>query len=209
MNLAVLAANGRSGRAFVTQALAAGHSVRAGVHGSSDGLSSHPNLTIVPCDATNETQVQGLIEGQDAVVSFIGHVKGSPSRVQTEAMHVLVGAMKKASMRRVVSLTGTGVRMPGDHISIVDRVLNLTVELIDPQRIQDGRAHVEVLKESGLDWTVIRVLKLQNIKPKPFTLTPGGPTKWVIGRDEVAEAALQVLEGNSFIQQAPIVSKGR
>lgn len=207
MNIAVLAANGRSGRAFVSHALAAGHSVRAGVHGSVNQLGEHPNLSVVSCDATNAHEVKRLIKGQEAVVSFIGHVKGSPSRVQTQAMHVLADAMSEEDIRRVVSLTGTGVRMPGDRISLVDRVLNAAVEIVDPQRIQDGRAHVEVLKESGLDWTVIRVLKLQNIKPKPFTLTPSGPTKWVVGRGEVAQAALQVLEENSFIRQAPIISK--
>lgn len=187
-------------------ALARGHSVRAGVHGV-DTLAPHERLTIVQCDATNPADVADLLEGQEAVVSFIGHVKGSPPHVQTDAMHVLLETMQQKGIRRVVSLTGTGVRFPGDHITVVDRVLNLAVSIVDPARIKDGQDHVEVLRQSQLDWTVVRVLKLQNVPPKPYLLKEHGPTKWYVGREEVAQAVLQVLEEHSFIGQAPIIGK--
>ncbi|HSX08218.1 MAG TPA: NAD(P)H-binding protein [Candidatus Saccharimonadales bacterium] len=206
MKLAVIAANGRSGKIFVERALAAGHSVRAGVH-RANNLSPHEHLTVMPCDATNENDLAKLLSGQDAVVSFIGHIKGSPPHVQAEAMRALVSVMKAQNIRRVVSLTGTGVRFPGDHITLIDRILNMSIRLIDPARVRDGADHVEILKQSGLDWTVLRVLKLQNTAPKPFTLQEHGPTKWYVSREEVADAALQVLEQGTFVKQAPILSK--
>ena len=206
MNIAVIAANGRSGKVFVEQALAAGHSIRAGVHGKSE-LTTHADLEIVQCDATKKSEVENLIKGQDAVVSFIGHVKGSPAHVQTDAMRVLCTAMEHEGITRLISLTGTGVRFPGDKISLIDRILNTSIAVIDPKRIQDGKDHVVLLQQSSLEWTVIRVLKLQNIQPKSFSLKPGGPTKWVVGREEVAAAVLQVIEQDSFIRQAPIISK--
>ena len=206
MNIAVVAANGRSGQAFVEAALAAGHTVKAGVRGKSY-LTPHPNLSSVECDATNSAQLKNLLAGQNAVASFIGHVKGSDDDVQTIAIQKIVDAMKQVGMSRIVSLTGTGVRFAGDHISLVDRFLNLSIGIIDPARIKDGKNHVEALKASNLDWTIIRVLKLQNVAPKPFTLLEHGPTKWYVGRQEVAQAVLQVLEEGSFIKQAPIISK--
>ena len=206
MKIAVLAANGRTGKAFVEQALAAGHSVNAGIYGSNN-LAAHKNLTVMPCDATNETEVAHLLRGQDAVVSFIGHVKGSPPEVQANAMRTLVKVMKKLHIQRVVSLTGTGVRFPGDKITLVDRILNMAVSVIDPARVEDGRQHARILQTGDLDWTIVRVLKLQNVAPRPFKLTEHGPTKWYVGREEVAQAVLQLLEDNSFICQAPIISK--
>lgn len=208
MNIAVIAANGRSGNAFVKQALAAGHSVRAGVY-KSNNLQEHPNLTIVECDATNKDDLANLIKGQDAAVSFIGHVKGSPAQVQTNTMRVLVEAMNEQNITRLVSLTGTGVRFPGDKITLMDRILNLSISIIDPARIKDGKDHVAFLQQTDLDWTIIRVLKLQNVKAKPFTLKQSGPTKLYVGRDEVAKATLQVLEQNTFICRAPIISKAK
>ncbi len=205
MKIAVIAANGRSGRAFVEHALAAGHSIRAGVH-LGGTFTAQTGLTIVECDATNLAEVEKLIEGQDAVVSFIGHVKGSPAHVQTDAMRVISTAMQQQGLTRLVSLTGTGVRFPGDAISIVDRILNASIGIIDPKRIEDGKDHVALLQQTSLDWTVIRVLKLQNIHPGPFSLKVNGPTKWVVGREEVARAVLQVLQDGSFVKEAPIIS---
>lgn len=208
MKIAVIAANGRSGKLFVEKALAAGHSVRAGVH-HTNNLTPHERLSTQQCDATNAGDLAKLLDRQDAVVSFIGHVKGSPSHVQTDAMHSLVDTMRLQGLGRVVSLTGTGVRFPGDKITLVDRLLNLSISIIDLARVNDGRDHVQVLKQSNLDWTVIRVLKLQNTSPQPFALLEHGPTKWYVSRDEVAQAVLQVLEENSFIKQAPIIGKAK
>ena len=206
MKIAVIAANGRSGQAFVEAALTAGHSIRAGVRGKSH-LKPHPNLTVVECDATNEAQLKNLLSGQEAIASFIGHVKGSEPNVQTIAIQKVVDVMKALGVKRLISLTGTGVRFPGDKISLIDRFLNLSISIIDPARVKDGKNHVEALKSSALDWTVIRVLKLQNVPPKPFELREHGPTKLYVGRQEVAQAVLHVLEQHSFIKQAPIISK--
>lgn len=205
MKIAVIAANGRSGQAFIKTALMAGHSVRAGVY-KTNNLSKHSGLTVIECDATKLNDVTKLIKGQDAVVSFIGHAKGSPAQVQTDAMRVLAMAMKAENIARLISLTGTGVRFPSDKITLIDRVLNFSISLIDSARIKDGKDHVAFLQQTNLEWTVIRVLKLQDVKVKPYTLKQNGPTKLVVGRGEVAEATLEVLEQYSFVRQAPIIS---
>jgi putative NADH-flavin reductase len=205
MKIAVIAADGRTGHAFVKAALAAGHHIQAGAREGSS-LEPGPSLQVVPCDATNPAQVKALLQGQDAVVSFIGHVKGSHATVQTDAINTALSVMKKLGMKRIVSLTGTGVRFPEDKITLIDRILNLSIRLIDPRRVRDGIQHVEALKASELDWTVLRVLKLQNTSAGDFLLTPNGPTKPYVSRQETAQAALQVLEQASFIRQAPILS---
>jgi len=206
MNIAVIAANGRLGKEFVEAALAAGHVVRAGIRGDSS-LESHPNLKAVQCDATNVSDMKRLLRGQDVVVSAIGHIKGSAADVQTAATKTTLAVMQEFGMTRFIDVTGTGVRFPGDKISLVDIFLNLAVSIVDPARVKDGKDHVEVLKTSAADWTTIRVLKLQNVKPQTFELRLHGPTKWYVGRREVARAMLQVLEDNTFIKQAPIISK--
>ncbi len=206
MKIAVIAANGRSGSAFVAAATAAGHQIRAGVYGTSRLVAS-PSLEIVTCDATKPDQLRSLINGCDAVVSLIGHIKGSRPRVQTEAINTLIAVMRESGLHRVISLTGTGVRFAGDKITLIDRFLNLSIGIIDPNRVQDGIEHVAALKASGLEWTVIRVLKLQNVPAKPYRLSMNGPTKPYVGREEVARAILEVITEKSFIQQAPIIAR--
>ncbi len=206
MRIAVIAADGRLGRQFVDVALRNGHSVRAGVRGGNT-LPPHPQLEVVSCDATDVTELRVLLQNQEVVVSALGHVKGSAVDVQTVATKTVLIAMAEQKIRRYVDVTGTGVRFPGDVIPFIDRILNTAVATIDSNRVKDGHDHQEILKKSTVDWTTIRVLKLQNVAPKPFTLKLHGPTKLYVGREEVAMAMLEVIDQHSFIKQAPIVSK--
>ena len=205
MKIAVIGASGRSGREFVNKALIAGYHVRAGVF--STRIPDAKNLEIVSCNATDVNQMQQLISGCDAVVSFIGHVKGSPKSVQTNAIKNAIEAMKKENIKRIVSLTGTGVRLPGDTPSLIDKILNTAVTITDPDRVTDGIMHAKALRESGLDWTIIRVLRLQNTKPKPFILRLRGPAKLITSRLEVADAVLMALADPNMVKQAPIICK--
>lgn len=203
MKIAVIAAGGRSGREFVEKALKAGYQVKAGVFNST--IPGAHNLEILNCNANDLEQVRNLIHGTDAVVSFIGHVKGSPKNVQTNAIKNTIEAMKSENINRIVSLTGTGVRLPSDTPSLIDKLLNVAISIIDPNRINDGIMHAKVLRDSGMDWTIIRVLKLQNTKPKPFVLKFNGPAKLITSRSEVADAVLLALSDPNMVKQSPVI----
>jgi putative NADH-flavin reductase len=206
MRIAIIAANGRLGMEVVNAAIQAGHTVTAGVRGN-HSLSDHPNLTVLSCDATNSNDLLGLLQGQDAVVSALGHVKGSASDVQTVATKVIISVMNQLGIRRYVDVTGTGVRFQGDKVTMLDRILNAGVEMIDRDRMTDGRNHQEVLKASSLEWTTIRVLKLQPVASKPYELKLHGPTKPFVSRIDVAKAMIEVLEQHSYVRQSPILGE--
>ena len=207
MVIAVLGSDGRSGRAFVRAALNNGHIIRAGYRNNAPSI-EHENYIPIKCNGENPDEVALLIQDADAVLCLIGHVKGSHARTQTESIRNIIASMRKNNIKRLISLTGTGVRFPGDRPNSIDKVLNFSIKLIDPQRILDGIDHVEEIKYSDLDWTIVRVLKLQNTRPTSFRLTEGGPAKLITSRVEVAKACLEVLEKNEFMQKAPIISKG-
>lgn len=204
MKIAVIAANGRLGKVFVEEALANGHDVTAGIRGESR-LTPHSSLTIMQCDATQIDDVTNLIKEHDIVVSCIGHVKSSRPNVQTAATKNIVTVMEALQLKRFIDVTGTGVRFPDDKITFIDRILNLGISVIDPSRVKDGQNHQKVLLKSDLDWTTIRILKLQNVPVAPYELRLNGPTKIYVGRREVARAMLTVINNHSFIKQAPII----
>ena len=206
MHIAVIAAQGRSGQEFVRAALAAGHTVRAGI-GSFNPFTPHRRLTTLACDATNAEQVYELTRGVDAVVSLLGHVKGSTADVQTTAMRIVIEAMRRHKITRIVSLTGTGVRIAGDTPNLIDRMANTVIARVDPNRIHDGIAHAALLQKSGLDYTIVRVLKLGKGNAGTFTLTEHGPAKLLTPRAEVAAAIVDIVENNKFIGALPVISK--
>lgn len=207
MKIAVISANGRSGKVFVETALLAGHTVRAGVYGQHD-FPAHDNLEIMQCDATNVDNIKQLIFGQEAVVSLIGHTKNTPKNVQTNAITNVVKSVGSTGVK-IISLTGTGVRFPGDAPSLMDRFLNFGIAQVDPARIRDGIDHAQVLKRSDTNWTLLRVLKLTNGRTTKYKLTTTGPAKNLTSRLEVALAILEVLKSDQYIKKAPVISKNK
>jgi hypothetical protein len=203
--IAVIGASGKSGRAFVLTALKAGYAIRAGIH-TSNSLPQHKNLTVVRIDATDFEDVKTLIKGSDVVVSLIGHVKKSPASLQTDTTINIVRAMDQANLKRFISLTGSGVRFPGDMPSLPDRLLNAILKIVMKDIINDGVAHAKVLQDSSLGWTIIRGLILTEHSAQDFTLTEHGPAKLLCPREEIALGILQLIENNSFVKKAVTIS---
>ncbi len=203
--VAVLGADGRSGRDSVTALLAAGFLVRAGVH--SGRLPQHDKLTQQHCDVMNQAEVRSLLKNVDVVVSLIGHGKNSQKNLQTTAIKNCISALKNNPSARLISLTGTGVRLPGDKPSFIDKILNSIVKIIDPNRISDGIEHANVLRYSSADWTIVRVLKLTNgFHLGEPVLTLGGPAEIFTPRARVAAAIVDIIKNDSYHRQAPVVS---
>lgn len=209
MIVAVIGANGRSGRQFVQAALSAGMTVRAGVRGPHD-LEEHERMTIVACDALSKREINDLIKGSDAVVSLLGHGPGTAATVQKTATQYTLDAMRAHGIRRFISLTGTGVRMPGDKPGIMDRLGNWLISGVDPERVRDGVAHAHVMMQSDRDWTLLRVLKLTDGHHSGgVELAPNVPSEMFTPRQRVAAAIVQLLQSGDFIRQAPVIRGAR
>ena len=109
----VFGADGRTGKILVNKLIKRGdYEVIAAVYGTSKGLLSGCN--VVNCDIRNRDNVKRALKHVDIVISVVGHIKGSDTCFQTEGMKHVVSVMKEMGITRILSLTGTGVRVPGD-----------------------------------------------------------------------------------------------
>lgn len=208
MKLAVLGASGRTGRLLVEQALARGHEVRVLVRDPARLPLRHERLAVVRGDATNADDVADTVAGRDAVLSALGHAKGSPKDVQTTATRHLVAAMKAAGVTRVLSLTGAGVRDPHDKPKLVDQVFGLLLATLSRDVLRDAEAHARVLRESGLETTLVRGPRLTS-GPRTGVYRVGYIGKdsgTQVSRADVADFMLRELEEGAWIHQAPVVS---
>lgn len=207
--IAVFGADGRTGVPLVKELQERGYRVIASVY-SEEGKHRLPGgVEVVVGDITDAHYVDSLVARADAVISVVGHIKGGDPRMQTRGMEHIVTAMQTHGKRRVVSLTGTGVRHEGDTPSLIDRAANTLISFIDPQRISDGIAHAEVLKTSGLDWTILRVLKLteKEYEGSEYALTSGGPAELSTPRAKVAHMLVEVLADTRWFQHMPVSSR--
>jgi putative NADH-flavin reductase len=208
MKLVIFGATGRTGIPLVEQALAAGHEVVAFVRTPSKLTIQHPNLRVVQGDSTDGAAVSRAVQGADVVISALGHSKNSPRTMMADSARQIVAAMKQHGVQRVITLTGAGVGAPEDKPKPVNHVIKFLLKTLSPQVLADSEEHVRIIRESGLDWTVVR---------GPM-LTEGAHTGnyrvgWVgvntgarISRADVADFMLKVVSGGTYLRQMPMVS---
>lgn len=208
MKLCILGAAGRTGVEVVNCAKVHGFEVVAFVHSAGSNQYFPIDVVIKKGDIMDYDSVLEAIRGSDAVISVLGHVRGSDPFMQTKGMENLAKAMEETGIKRLLSLTGTGARVGGDKPSILDRVLNYIVGMVDPERINDGVEHIKVLRKSDLDWTVVRVLKLGNSNEEinKYKLTAGGPAELLTSRKKAARVLVNLVNNGEYVGKLPIIS---
>lgn len=205
--ISIFGGSGKTGRELIRVALETGYIVKAGTFSGKVNFSAHERLIVIQCDATNASDVAKLLAGSDAVISVIGHGRSTKPTMQTDAMRVITDQMRRQKLRRILSLTGTGVRIPGDKPTLIDSLANAFIARIDPERISDGISHARLLSSTDLDWTILRVLKLTNGAKGRFRFTPHGPAQPFVSRATVAAALLALLETSDEYRQMPVLSR--
>lgn len=162
----VIGASQGIGLETVKAALAAGHRVRAFARSAADMPLSGEGLERFPGDAVNAGDMASALEGIDVVVQALGvPVKNllGPVTLFSDATNVLVPAMEKAGIRRILSVTGFGTGDSRDAIGLLQRV---PFRLVLGRAYDDKDAQEMRIRRSGLDWTFVR----------PGVLTPGPAT---------------------------------
>lgn len=210
MKLIVFGAAGKTGRHILRQALKRGHEVTAFVH---DTPVEIKGVRTVQGDVMNEDDVARAVEGQDAVISVLGHsiFKGNtPPTMLTKGTENIVLAMQNNGIDRIITLTGTGVRTISDKPTLWDKFINRILILWNKTVIEDGFGHVSVLENSRVNWTVLRVLLLTNgDKIEKVELNIGVKPKPMVSRATVAQVMLGLVETDHWHHQMPVISKPR
>lgn len=160
MDIVVFGANGPTGRQLVEQAAGEGHTVTA-VTRHPDGFPVRgARVRVAQADVYDAGAVERVVAGRDVVVSVLGVPYGrAPVSVYSTGATHITQAMTKHGVRRLVAVTSTvlfDTRAP-DEGFLFSRVLEPAVVRFMGRTVYDDmRRMEEVVRTSGLDWTVIR-----------------------------------------------------
>lgn len=160
MNLLIVGATGGTGQQLVLQALERGHRVTALVRRQRPG-EQRPGLTTVLGDVLDPPALDGALQGQDAVLSALGHKKWlGPSRILSDGTRNLIAAMNRHRVRRFVCETSLGISDAWWQMGLQYTLFVRPVIL--PFYFWDKTRQEAVIRASDIDWTIVRPGVLTN-----------------------------------------------
>jgi uncharacterized protein YbjT (DUF2867 family) len=204
----ILGATGLTGRHIVSQALARGYDVTVLVR-SPEKAADMKGAKNVVGDARDEKVLRQAVKGRDAVISALG-TPASPFRDVTllsTATRALVSAMKAEHVSRLVAITGMGAGDSAGHGGFLFD--NLIFPLLLRKAYADKNRQEAIIRDSGLDWTIVRPTVLNN-KPRHDTIQTltdlsqfrGGS----ISRENVATFVLDQVTTDLWLHKLPLIT---
>lgn len=204
MRLAILGATGGIGGHVLTWALDAGYQITA-LARSPDALPQEPGLTVVRGDALDQSAVAEVIAGADAVISALGPrgAKASSGLLAGAASNT-VSAMQKTGARRLICVSAAGAFITGDPN--MGGLVKLILPRVFAKQFADVRRMEDEIRESDLDWTLVRATRLVNGPGTgQYRVSPDYPPRGggKISRADVAQFIAAALTGDSWLRSAP------
>lgn len=207
MKITVFGANGLTGRQLVRQALDAGHDVVAVTRHPADYSFTHARLVVAEADAHDPGPVASAVEGADAVLSTLGvPFTRKPISIYSVGVHTITEAMTLHGVKRIAVVSSTAVE-PHHHADggfLLNRIMQPMVsKTIGKSTYADMRAMEAGLRDSNLDWTVIRSAGLFDTDRVSDYQVSDGPLDGIFtSRADLAHLLLTQVMDTSYVGKA-------
>src|ERR1700692_3959935 len=160
MRILIFGATGGTGRHLVSDFLERGSQVTAFVRNPGMLTTKHPNLTLVEGDLSNHHSITYALNGVDAVISVLGNntrkALFKPNNVISQNLPNIISAMQQGRVERLLFVSSFGVNAKifwPEKLLLRTLLRNIFADL----PVQET-----LIKESGLNWTIVRPARLTN-----------------------------------------------
>jgi putative NADH-flavin reductase len=160
MRILIFGATGGTGRYVVSQGLEQGRHVTAFCRNQAALAAKHPNLTIVEGGLSDHSAITHALNGVNTVISVLGNTTRkalfNPNNVISQNLPNIISAMQQGKVERLLFVTSFGVN---GKIFWPEKLLLRTLfrNLFADLPVQE-----KLIKDSGLDWTIVRPARLTN-----------------------------------------------
>ena len=169
-HILILGAAGGVGRQAVEAALAEGWQVTAVLRTPAKLALTHPLLEIVKGDVLEPATYAEYLSPATVVLSAIGAGGGlrddKPTTLYSEGARRVLEAMEEQGTRRVFFISASAIEISPVLPALVRFFAKNILQKLLRHSYADLRVMEGRVKESGLDWTIVRPPKLNN---KPMT----------------------------------------
>lgn len=205
MRVIVFGATGTVGTHVVEQALDEGHAVTAFSRNPAAVQRQHERLEVVRGDVTDPAAVERAVAGHDAVIVTLG--AGRKGELRAFGTRTIIEAMEKTGVRRLICQSTLGVGDSRGNLNFLWKYIMFGLLL--RAAYADHVRQEEFVKQSELDWTIVR--------PSAFTdgprtgsyqrgFDPDRKTKLKISRADVADFIIEQLTDDTYLRRTPAIS---
>jgi uncharacterized protein YbjT (DUF2867 family) len=211
MKLLIIGATGPTGREIVKQALTQGHLVTTFVRDAGKANFPPPVEKAVG-NILDPATLEKALGGQEVVICSLGSAATGPFKEMTllsEGTRNLVTAMQTKSVRRLICITGVGA---GESKGHGPWYYNWLVQPLMLRGVyEDKTRQEEIVRGSGLKWTLVRPAPLTNGAAKGESSVRAltqldGIHVSTISRADVAAFCLRELADGRYQGQAPVIT---
>ncbi len=202
MNITIFGTTGGTGQELLKQAIQKGYRVTVFVR--NPAKLDIRNINVIRGDVKNRLGVQKAIKDAQVVISALG-VRPGQKPVCAIGVKNIIEAMQMYHVKRliVVSAYGAGRPRAGMYVAIL--------RLMIPRHIRDKEHMEQIIKQSHLDWTIVRPTVLANGE-KVGKITHGAnfsprglfPS---ISRADVARFMLKQIETSDYVRKTVTITE--
>ena len=208
MRVIVFGATGSVGSLTVKRLLEEGHDVTAFARQPSVLEISHPRLNLVAADVMDLEAVGKALVAQDAAIVTLGSGKSLSSQVRSQGTENIVKAMQYRGVKRLICQSTLGAGDSWSNLNFFWKRIMFGL-LLRPVFL-DHQRQERWVRESGLDWTIVR--------PSAFTNKPADGQYRVdipaaergltlkISRADIADFLVDCLRDTQFVHRAVGIS---
>lgn len=205
MKLLIIGATGGTGRELVKQALELGHKITILVRNPEKVLTVHPNLQVIKGNVLNNTKVEQAVNGQDAVISSLGHKRFFiKTNILSEGTNNIIAAMENQNVKRFICITTLGINDSRFKLGLYYTLFTIPIILFF--YFWDKAKQEKLIMKCNLDWTIVRPGQLTNGKYSAIYKHGSEVGNYIItktiSRANVAHFILTQLDDKSYLRKA-------
>ncbi len=214
MKIAILGSTGFLGKILLKKALEAGYEIKTLVRNPEKLGEFRDKVEYIQGNIFKADDIERTVSGTKAVLSTVGPPQKNPEDPEKykKAMEDLVAILEKKNIMRLIH-TGGAVHPGGnnENWSTGRILLRLFLNIFAKPILEAKHLEWEVLKESNIDWTLVRPPKITKgeSKNKKVIADEKNLASTKINVEDLASFILDQIVSENWIKKAPLVSSGK
>lgn len=203
--IAVIGGTGKSGKYLVQSLLNKNYSIKLLLRNPENFTLENPLIEIIKGDARNYDSIDNLVKNCDVVISTLGQPAGEES-IFSDAAKNIIKAMNSNGIKRYIVTTGLNVNTPFDKKNEKVKMATDWMYQNYPKTTIDKQKEYELLVESNLDWTLVRLPFIVQTSESFKTETNLEDCKGEnISATDLGEFLISQIDDETFIKQSPFL----